>query len=1475
MMTRRPPAPAEDDGEVEYKLQENEIWNSALERPVQKKDISSLLARLPWLAESPLRKKAESMDGSGAAEAAQLEAGHMLRLAAIKGDVDGVRAALDDGADVDDVDTLEGNTAVYEAARKGHPMAVQVLTDANADLEKPNKLGLLPMQEAVRAGHSDVVRVLMRGGVATQDVAHGGSNSTDALLEAATWGHTATVEALLEDPFQNPDIENTLGETPVFQAARAGHAEVVRALAHGGANVNHRAFNGSTALMIGAAENRYDVVRYLVEHRAQVNDADERGSTALLYASRRSKCTCKHNRVARKSRGSMDEQLHKFNSCTCSRATYKLLQSAAKDQAGAIFTENGAAVDTVKRQRQLDDQHEQSRALRPGSPARSASAPPHSGGLLQLADRSSRGGTSRGSPGGSSRLPAISWTDRQSMLEEQKKDGESMYESMGANKAGDDDFQRAKKQVFIQCYGAPPRPPTREIPKPWVCTLCAVGKQPAFENRDELKDHEVERHPFECPIDGKRFDTAEDRRIHMRRCHKPDGFVMDMALEERENKSIPGAWKSALDRMDQREFAGLEEVRKALMLALGTKKKAGEELDPAEIDLVQTHLRRMQVEDEVTMPLRMNLAEADTSKQQQQLMKKFCPTDIAQQKAELTELLITYGGHLRLLHGAATKNPSLGMTLDDLLGLLEQMNLLDSSRGFGKPQVQVLFKQANSARLADYLAHGTERIQEKARAARQKANEAAMYAERGSFASDVGQRAAKHQASQAEVVAQEAEAYVRSVLAGREEVQGLPNTLTADELIAVLMRVPTMRFGNIIDVHEAFLWFIKAHLLEHPATRIVDDYMMSDIREQEVQSLIAKQRTELRQVHDQYGERVGGNVLMSLNSWLGMLTTTKLLGKDDRTGEDKPKTKMKVLTRREARFQFLSVQSPDSAVTVDQPPVGVKPSNMLHIGFDGFVQCVARLARELTYEDLIVVPFVTAFQSYLLEYFLPKAAGMKFFELKKTALMFKRKTKKAATAKSGAIPVTKLLGADIESLLQEQSLVRTTVFSAIANYPLEDTSQTVLIEHLKKMGVAPDVVSRVESAMIDGEHLQSDDKEMLKLYTVDLSPEQEMQAILSTLDKHTAPLTDIFVYYGTDFTLDMKRPLGFLDANGFLELLIELGIVGRPKQTKDEKKGFGVRASVVAALAQQSAASQQETARTLAAQLLDITKAQRLAENLGTDAVNDSSNAASNRWIWPEDAFKTRPPDFLTFDEFKRLLVRLAYDKYAHVRGVTNRLNQLIFNSFSQHLALDVDTIDAVEKIQRPDVQKILNLHKSTLKKIFSNVCKWDMNRFDMAKFMIFCQACKLGDLVRQTRFLLFCARIRASVQTVEEVFWVCIALICIDDMKRNDLKFKPGKGGKGGKPAGEPAKSASKSKSRDGFEKTFESWLTARLLYLAWDWKKVQAAMNSKKKTSEVSLSTAWKRKRDPAVVAKEEAEKAATEARFAKMNKDASAIY
>ena len=51
-----------------------------------------------------------------------------------------------------------------------------------------------------------------------------------------------------------------------------------------------------------------------------------------------------------------------------------------------------------------------------------------------------------------------------------------------------------------------------------------------------------------CP---NRFDTAEERRIHMRRCHKPDGFLMETALWEREKKDVPKSWRVAVERLEE------------------------------------------------------------------------------------------------------------------------------------------------------------------------------------------------------------------------------------------------------------------------------------------------------------------------------------------------------------------------------------------------------------------------------------------------------------------------------------------------------------------------------------------------------------------------------------------------------------------------------------------------------------------------------------------------------------------------------------------------------------------------------------------------------------------------------------------------------------------------------------------------------------------------------------------------------------
>ena len=303
------------------------------------------------------------------------------------------------------------------------------------------------------------------------------------------------------------------------------------------------------------------VVKYLVRARAQVNDADKDGATALLYASRNS-----------------------------NMAIYKLLAKAARtDHAGMIFTENGASTDLLSQQAELDDAElERVRAMSPPRTAsRSASVP------LQLRDRTPGRGVSRATSRGArtpatrgsniSALPPIGspWNERMALLDQEiERDGETMYRCSGANAAGDSSFQMAKKKIFYECYGAPPRPPTPEIVKPWVCTLCKPGHQPAFEDKAELSAHEVEAHPFECPICPNRFDTAEERRIHMRRCHKPDGFLMETALWEREKKDVPKSWRAAVERLGSEDLAVLGEIRAAIRSGLGSAK-----IPPAELDI--------------------------------------------------------------------------------------------------------------------------------------------------------------------------------------------------------------------------------------------------------------------------------------------------------------------------------------------------------------------------------------------------------------------------------------------------------------------------------------------------------------------------------------------------------------------------------------------------------------------------------------------------------------------------------------------------------------------------------------------------------------------------------------------------------------------------------------------------------------------------------------------------------------------------
>jgi len=95
-----------------------------------------------------------------------------------------------------------------------------------------------------------------------------------------------------------------------------------------------------------------------------------------------------------------------------------------------------------------------------------------------------------------------------------------------------------------------------------------------------------------------------------------------------------------------------------------------------QIELIQKHCRRMGADEETTRPLRVALMEADLSSSQQSLLRKHCPSDVEAQKKELTELLLTYQGHLSLLYKTNTEDKTDGTCTSLLPFLLASVPIL-------------------------------------------------------------------------------------------------------------------------------------------------------------------------------------------------------------------------------------------------------------------------------------------------------------------------------------------------------------------------------------------------------------------------------------------------------------------------------------------------------------------------------------------------------------------------------------------------------------------------------------------------------------------------------------------------------------------------------------------------------------------------------------------------------------------------------
>ncbi len=208
-----------------------------------------------------------------------------------------VKLLLEAGADPNAAESERGQTALMWAAAGKHPDIVQLLIDHGANPKAASKSGFTPLLFAAQQGDVGSASALLAAGV---DIDSKMQNGADALLVTSASGHEALGKFLLAHGAQ-PNVKDRFSLTPLHMAAQAGQLALVEELLARGADPNARLEKtppvpggddgpfrinniGATPFLLAARAGHADVMRALIQAHADTSLTTADGATALIAA---------------------------------------------------------------------------------------------------------------------------------------------------------------------------------------------------------------------------------------------------------------------------------------------------------------------------------------------------------------------------------------------------------------------------------------------------------------------------------------------------------------------------------------------------------------------------------------------------------------------------------------------------------------------------------------------------------------------------------------------------------------------------------------------------------------------------------------------------------------------------------------------------------------------------------------------------------------------------------------------------------------------------------------------------------------------------------------------------------------------------------------------------------------------------------------------------------------------------------------
>ena len=256
--------------------------------------------------------------------------GDELREAAAAGDIETVKAQLNEGADPNARDRELGVTPLSWATLFNQVEVAEFLIQKGADVNARNRDGGTSLHAAAFLGHADIAALLIQKGADVnarnakdespldvskvdwgitqliaswleldldQDTVEAGrtavvkmlwehssadaSRSGDDMCTAVRRGDIETVKGLLAKGADTNTGDSQFGVSPLSWAALLGQSEIAELLIRNGADVNGRNRDGGTALHGAAFLGHADTAALLVQKGADVNATNDKGETSL------------------------------------------------------------------------------------------------------------------------------------------------------------------------------------------------------------------------------------------------------------------------------------------------------------------------------------------------------------------------------------------------------------------------------------------------------------------------------------------------------------------------------------------------------------------------------------------------------------------------------------------------------------------------------------------------------------------------------------------------------------------------------------------------------------------------------------------------------------------------------------------------------------------------------------------------------------------------------------------------------------------------------------------------------------------------------------------------------------------------------------------------------------------------------------------------------------------------------------------